>query len=79
MKGLHFAGRCRAANRKLRQVLVDVAVGCPTSYRRPLVAVAPCCMRKGATNDDRRMGFLNRLSPGHHRRKINELAVIFGR
>src|ERR1700719_4049472 len=35
-------------------------------------------MRKGAANDNRRIRLLGRLRPSHHRREVDELAVIFG-
>src|SRR6516162_3780954 len=49
--------------------------------RAPAVAIpdgAACGLRKAAADQDRRIGFLYRLGPGHHLRKIDHVAMILG-
>src|SRR5438477_2608921 len=61
---------------EFRQHLADVA----TRGWNPAIAIAdgaPCPIREGAADMDRRVRFLHRFGPGDHRIKIDELAVIF--
>src|SRR5216683_5459177 len=65
---------------EMRQEIGDVLVLRPPRMRDPAVAVAqraPCGMREHATDDYRRVWKLHRLGPGHHRREIDHLSVIF--
>ena len=46
----------------------------------PAVAVTQCPasgVREHAADDDRRVRFLHRLRPGHHRVEIDDIAVVF--
>src|ERR1700676_830313 len=63
---------------EFRQGLGDITT--PGRWN-PTVAIAdraPCAMREGATDMDRRVRFPNRFGPGDHRIEMDELAMVFG-
>jgi dihydroorotase len=57
--------------------LPEPALGAAGEYPVAITDRAPRGEAEGAADDYRRMRLLRRLGPGHHRRKADELAVMF--
>src|SRR6266849_3783804 len=65
---------------EIREKTEHVAVFRPARVRHPAVAEGdrpPRAVGERAAHDHRRVRLLRRLRPGHHRRELDELAVVF--